>query len=67
MQFSISTPHRYLVGFESIGDAKDARFRLYATGDLDCDGILSTFSRTGHVKADGEIEAEPMQLANEFE
>jgi hypothetical protein len=67
MQFSIAVPHHYLVGVESTGKGKDARLTVYVTGDLDCDGLLSRFSRSGSVAPDGEIRAEAMQMVHESE
>ena len=55
-------PHRYRYQFESNGlTGADAAFTISAYGDLDCDGIWSTFQRTGHGtpgSADGDCEIE---------
>jgi hypothetical protein len=43
--FSISEPHYYSYRYESSGTRLDSQFTVYAIGDLDCDGVLSTFAR----------------------
>lgn len=43
--FQIADPHRYQYCVESEGSGADARFTLVAHGDLDCDGVMSTFQR----------------------
>jgi type II secretory pathway pseudopilin PulG len=42
------TPHCFAFGFDSTTSAAKATFRADAHGDLDGDGILSTFEITGH-------------------
>jgi type IV pilus assembly protein PilA len=49
LQFSLPDPHSYMPGFEGSGTGKAAAFRAYATGDMDCDGVLASFERMGHV------------------
>jgi len=49
--FSIVGPHRYRYEFISDGRGFTAR----ATGDLDCDGVLSTFERVGTIDAEGNV------------
>jgi hypothetical protein len=50
LDFSFSTPHSYSFAFESRNAPGDARFRAVAHGDLDGDGLLSTFEVTGESK-----------------
>ena len=56
LNFSISDPFRYKYTFESQGAGPGASFTIRATGDLDCDGVFSTFERMGTLNADGEVE-----------
>jgi len=42
------TPHCYAFGFDSTLSATRSLFRAVAHGDLDGDGIVSTFEMTGH-------------------
>jgi hypothetical protein len=48
------TPHCYAFGFDSTVSPTRAVFRATAHGDLDGDGLLSTFEVTGHY-ADGDV------------
>jgi type IV pilus assembly protein PilA len=47
LYFSVDDPHYYRYAFYSEGVLETAKFLAYAYGDLDCDGILSTFSMYG--------------------
>jgi hypothetical protein len=49
--FSVDDPHYYQYEFASDGDAFTAR----AVGDLDCNGVLSTFERVGTVAPGGGV------------
>ncbi len=51
LNFAIDTPHLYRYEFIDGGDQFTAR----AFGDLDCDGILSTFERVGSVDPTGRF------------
>jgi len=56
LHFSINDPHYYRYEFISSGTGVDARFTARARGDLDCDGIESTFEMYGAVTSDsGDI------------
>ncbi len=48
------TPHCFAFGFDSTLSPARAAFRAYAHGDLDGDGIVSTFEVTGHY-----VDADP--------
>jgi type II secretory pathway pseudopilin PulG len=52
LNFAISEPHYFQYQFISDGQGFTAR----ALGDLDCDGIYSTFERAGMVNAHGDVE-----------
>jgi hypothetical protein len=47
--FEISDPHYFQYRFSSTGRDGDAQFTAGAHADLDCDGILSTWERSGTV------------------
>ncbi len=51
LNFSISEPHYYQYQFISDGQSFTAR----AIGDLDCDGVFSTFERSGMVDENGDV------------
>jgi hypothetical protein len=48
------TPHCFAFGFDSTLSATRSAFRAVAHGDLDGDGIVSTFEVTGH-----DVEGDP--------
>lgn len=54
LNFQMEDPHRYVYSYASSGDDADARFTARANGDLDCDGVFSTFERVGWVDAEGQ-------------
>ncbi len=54
--FSVEGPSRYTYEFISKGEGAAAQFTARAVGDLDCDGVLSTFERVGYVNASGKVE-----------
>ncbi len=50
LKFAVDDPHYYQYEYESTGTAgagPGSRFTARALGDLDCDGVLSTFEMTG--------------------
>jgi prepilin-type N-terminal cleavage/methylation domain-containing protein len=51
LNFSLSDPFFYSYRYDSGGVKATAVFSAWAFGDLDCDGIYSTFMRGGHVDA----------------
>lgn len=53
--FAVEDPFLYSYEFISEGKGAEARFTARATGDLDCDGVLSTFERIGHVDESGRV------------
>ncbi len=54
--FEITGPHRFRFQFLSSGLGTKARFTARAHGDLDCDGLESTFERVGWVDAKGRVQ-----------
>lgn len=55
LNFAVVDPHYYSYQFDSAGVGVGATFTASAFGDLDCDGILSTFVRVGEVHEGNEI------------
>ncbi|MEZ4265243.1 MAG: prepilin-type N-terminal cleavage/methylation domain-containing protein [Myxococcota bacterium] len=53
LSFQISDEHYFVYSFDSSGTLGDATFTATANGDLDCDGISSTFQRMGF----GDVQA----------
>jgi prepilin-type N-terminal cleavage/methylation domain-containing protein len=53
LTFQMTDEHYYVYGFESDGELSDATMVISAHGDLDCDGIQSTYQR----KAFGDPQA----------
>jgi type IV pilus assembly protein PilA len=48
---ALDEPHCFAFGFESSLSPAKSTFRAHAHGDLDGDGITSTFEMTGHVES----------------
>lgn len=53
--FEISDPHYFQYRFSSTGRLRRAQFTAGAHADLDCDGIFSTWERTGTVDAQERV------------
>jgi Tfp pilus assembly protein PilE len=51
LDFELADPHYFQYRFDSAGVKESASFTAGAHADLDCDGRLSTFERTGSVDA----------------
>jgi type IV pilus assembly protein PilA len=54
LRFSMDDPHYYRYEYVSTGVASagaGSTFTARALGDLDCDGVMSTFEMTGHLQA----------------
>jgi len=58
LNFNIPDPHMFRPTYASSGTAKTSAFTASAFGDLDCDGTLSTFQRTGLINTtSGDVQA----------
>ena len=55
LNFTIGDPHYYAYQYDSVGTQNSAQFTASAFGDLDGDGVYSTFARVGHVSDDAEV------------
>jgi type IV pilus assembly protein PilA len=56
LKFSMDDPHYYSYQYTSSGLGTDSEFLAAASGDLNCDGVFSTFEMIGQVQdADGSV------------
>jgi hypothetical protein len=67
LDFRFTTPHAFAFEFESQCATNQSSFVATAHGDLDGDGLLSTFEMRGAVKADGEPEIGSLDVWREVE
>ncbi len=67
LNFALDQPHNYQYSVTVEGQGPGATFEARAVGDLNCDGVFSTFTRRGRVDESGEVRFEPMQSFNELE
>ena len=65
--FRFVTPHAFAFNFQSLCANDQSSFVARAHGDLDGDGLLSTFEIRGSVKADGEPEMSSLDVWREVE
>jgi hypothetical protein len=54
LRFSMDEPHHYSYRYV----AEEKGFTVSAYGDLNCDGVFSTFEMAGTVQADGSVTGE---------
>jgi type IV pilus assembly protein PilA len=55
LNFSVDDPFYYSYQYNSAGTETSANFQAWAFGDLDCDGIYSTYQRSGSVLSDRSV------------
>ena len=67
LEFSFSVPHSFSFAFESKNGDALATFRAIAHGDLDADGILSTFEIRGETRPGAQPSATPLEVHREVE
>jgi hypothetical protein len=67
LQFGWEVEHAYSFGFETQREPGEARFRARAQGDLDGDGILSTFAITGMTRDGAEPVVSTLSIHREVE
>ena len=56
LDFAVSDPFYSKYIYASEGFDTEAQFTIRAIGDLDCDGVFSTFERIGTVNDENEVE-----------
>jgi type IV pilus assembly protein PilA len=63
LRFSLDAPQYYMYSYRAVGrgSAGDS-FVATANGDLNGDGVMSTFALKGHVQPGGAIEVDPTLL-----
>jgi prepilin-type N-terminal cleavage/methylation domain-containing protein len=67
LNFSIPDPYNYKPGYDADGTGSAAVFTATATGDLDCDDVLSTFQRSGRI-VNGDVSGSVQPyIVNELE
>ncbi len=54
LMVEMSEPHYYVYAFDATGTGAEATFTATAFGDLDGDGVLSTFQRAGKAKVEDD-------------
>lgn len=67
LNFAVDDPFRYSYTFIAEGTGAGARFTARARGDLDCDGVLSTFERVGTIDEGGSVFGPGPNRENELE
>ena len=55
LNFAPDDPFYYAYQVDAAGSGSTAHFTVRAIGDLDCDGVLSTYERLGTINERGEI------------
>jgi hypothetical protein len=67
LAFEWTVPHRYAFAFDSRNGADRAVFHARAHGDLDGDGVLSTFSISGESRQGGSPTTSALDVNREVE
>jgi hypothetical protein len=67
LDFSFDAPHAYSFSFESNDTEAHSTFTARARGDLDGDGVTSSFSISGSVDRGGEPTVQPLEIYREVE
>lgn len=65
--FAIETPHAYSFQFDSQNGGDISRFSAEAHGDLDGDGVLSTFRTGGSIQPGQAAKREILEVSREVE
>jgi hypothetical protein len=67
LDFGFDAPHAYSFEINSSNGADVSKFTAAAHGDLDGDGVLSTFEVSGSLKAGGVPQTLPLEVIREVE
>jgi hypothetical protein len=67
LDFAFDAPHAYSFSFESADSDSHSAFIARARGDLDGDGVTSSFSISGSVDRGAEPKLAPMEIYREVE
>jgi hypothetical protein len=58
LRFSMDDPHYYSYEYKTSGEGANATFSVDAYGDLNCNGVYSTFEMVGSIQPDGTVTGE---------
>jgi type IV pilus assembly protein PilA len=68
LEFSVDEPHYYQYRFTSEGKGAAARFTIEARGDLNCDGVYSSYKMEGEVDGRGDVRSRRgLEITNDLE
>jgi hypothetical protein len=67
LDFAFQEPHAYSFEFSSVSSDAGSSFHAVARGDLDGDGVLSSFDIQGKIAGDGSPQLLPLELTREVE
>jgi hypothetical protein len=67
LDFAFDAPHAYSFAFESNDTEARSTFTARARGDLDGDGVTSSFSVSGSIERGAEPKLLPMEIYREVE
>jgi hypothetical protein len=67
LEFRMTRPHYYAFAFENESKGDVARFTARALGDLDGDGLFSTFKMEGEMQAGKSPVLFPLEMDRELE
>jgi hypothetical protein len=67
LDFSLQVPHAYAFEFQSKNTPEVSTFSAIAHGDLDGDGVQSTFTVSGEVKPGQAARVFPLEVVREVE
>ena len=67
LMFQLADPHYFQYRFESSGTNKGATFVIEARGDLDCDGVYSSYKILGSVDSEFGVKMRGPIITNEIE
>jgi len=67
LDFGFDAPHGYSFSFESKNGEASSSFTARARGDLDGDGVTSSFEISGSVVRGGEPTVQPLEVHREVE
>jgi type IV pilus assembly protein PilA len=55
LNFSVDDPFYFQYEYDSSSTDTGSKFEAYAYGDLDCDGLYSTYMRNGSIMSDNSV------------
>lgn len=67
LEFRLERPHYYAFAFDSKASVEGSEFTARAHGDLDGDGLLSSFRLSGEYRLGGEPIVYPLEMDREVE